>query len=498
MQVGIPQARRLRKGVAVITTTLALFTIIPLVGLAIDLSMLYLIRAKLLAATDAAVLAGARALSQGADAAAQRVNAQNAAIKFFNANWPAGYWGTTNLSFPTPVVDDTTIPNYRTVTATAYVQAPVFFLSVFGAGYSTVAVSAQAARRDALVVLVLDRSISMDRSVAGTGRTACDIMKDDATEFIKYFAQGRDMVGLVVYNSGQFTYQARTNFNTPDANGKTVSSWIAAIDCNGNTASAEALHAAYAEVLRVNSPTRANVIVFMTDGIPNGVTGDFVSYRLHPSSCDSYSRPLIGVLAQWANNALTGTTAGLMARTLTNDVTSDGFRSPENSSGCLFAASLRSDLYRVPDDVWRMPPTDVYGNALAGTYSTYSNPNPALSWFTGPADLTHVDQPRDITRASANAFDNQATVIRSNSTLKPMIYTIGLNTDPTDSDVPDEQLLMKLANDPALATAPSPGPTFYTQQQNQTRGIYVNAPDATQLRAAFDQIATHIVVRLSR
>jgi hypothetical protein len=89
-------------------------------------------------------------------------------------------------------------------------------------------------------------------------------------------------------------------------------------------------------------------------------------------------------------------------------------------------------------------------------------------------------------------------VIRNLAALKPMIYTIGLNTDPTGSDVPDEQLLMKIANDSALATAPGAGPTFYAQQLNQPRGIYVNAPDATQLQAAFDTIATHIVVRLAR
>ncbi|MFB3777922.1 MAG: VWA domain-containing protein [Bryobacteraceae bacterium] len=482
------------------TVTLALITIIPMVGLGVDLSMLYLTKAKLLAATDAAVLAGARALSQGSDAAAQRLSAQNAATKFFYANWPLGFWGTTNLNFPTPVVDDTSIPNYRTITATASVQAPVFFLAVFGGSYSTVVVSAQAARRDALVVLVLDRSSSMTRTVAGTGRTACAIMKDDAIEFVKYFAQGRDMVGLVTFNSGQFTYQARTNFNTPDGSGNTVSSLINQIVCNSNTASAEAMRAAYQELVRVNSTTRLNVIVFMTDGIPNGVTGDFVNYRLRPAYCDTNSRPLIGVLAQWFNNQPgVGTTAGLLARTQTS-VTVDGVASTENSGGCIFAGDLSNpgddQPTKVGQDISRMPPNDVYGNALAGTYSTYSNPY--VTWFGSAADLTRVDIPREITKASANALDNQATAIRSDTTLKPAIYTIGLNTDPTGGDVPDEQLLMKIANDPMLATAPGAGPTFYTQQQNQPRGIYVNAPDATQLQSAFTTIATHIVVRLSR
>jgi Flp pilus assembly protein TadG len=478
-----------RRGISVITVTLALITIIPMVGLGIDLSMLYLTKAKLLAATDAAVLAGARALSQGTDATAQRLSAQNAATKFFYANWPTGFWGTTNLSFPTPVVDDTTTPNYRTITASASVQAPVFFLSVFGGSYSTVVVSAQSARRDAMVVLVLDRSASMDRIVPSTGRYACDMMKDDAIEFVKYFAQGRDMVGLVAFNSGQYTYQARTSFNTPDGGGNTVSSLIAQIDCNSNTASAEALHAAYLELLRVGSTTRANVIVFMTDGIPNGVTGDFISYRLSP--CGTIAVPMVGVLSQWANNAPSGTTAGLMARTQTN-VTVDSTYSVENTGNCRF----RGDLTQVRNDVTRMPPTDYYGNTLAGTYSTYSNPY--VTFFGSAADLTRVDLPREITKASANAVDNQATTIRSDTILKPMIYTIGLSTDPTGSDVPDEQLLMKIANDPGLATAPGAGPTFYTQQRSQPRGIYVNAPDATQLQSAFTTIATHIVVRLSR
>ncbi len=490
MPTVLPARERSRRGISVITVTLALCVIIPLVGLGVDLSILYLIKAKLLAAADAAVLAGARALSQGADAAAQRLNAQAAAVKFFNANWPAGFWGTSNLSFPTPTVDDTTHTDYRTITATAYVDAPLYFLRVFGGNNSTVSVAAQAMRRDALVVLVLDRSSSMNRAVAGTGSTACAIMKQDAVEFVKYFAQGRDMVGLVVFSSGQYTYRARTNFDTPDASGNTVTSLINSIQCMDNTASAEALHAAYAELLRVNSATKANVIVFMTDGIPNGVTGDFIPHRISPCG-SSINSPMVGVLAQWANNDPTGTTAGLMARTATSVSSSTTF-SEENTGNCRF----RSNLNQVRYDVSRMPNIDVYGNALAGPYTTYSNPY--VSFFGSAADLTSVSLPREITKASANAADNMATTIRSDSILKPMIYTIGLNTDPTGSDAPDEQLLMKIANDPSLATAPGAGPTFYAQQLNQPRGIYVQAPDATQLQSAFMTVATHIVTRLSQ
>jgi hypothetical protein len=203
---------------------------------------------------------------------------------------------------------------------------------------------------------------------------------------------------------------------------------------------------------------------------------------------------LAGTLSQWANNAPTGNTAGLMQRNGTG-VTSPN---PEvatsvNSAGCQFVANLTD----VRNDFSRMPDTDIFANALAGTYSFY-NMNPPYNGTN--ANLNRLDLPQEITKASANALDNQATTIRTDNLLKPMIYSIGLNdSNPSaPNDVPDDLLLKKMANDPSLAQDPAPVPTFYTQQQNQARGIYVLAPDATQLAAAFQTVATHIVVRLSQ
>jgi hypothetical protein len=466
--------------------------ILPMVGLAIDLTMLYILKVKLLTALDAGMLAAARALGQGSDPSAQAANARAAAAKFFAANFPTGYWGTTNLSFPSPAIDSTSVPNYRSITGTASADAPLYFLRVFGGSTSTIRVSAQAARRDAKVILVLDRSSSMDRIVAGTGTTACEIMKRDAKEFMKYFAPGRDKLGLVVYSSASFPMNPvdpTTSFNPLSSSDPMVSA-ISAIDCKDNTNSADALHKAYDLLTMTPENTRANVIVLMTDGIPNGFTGNFIQYRISP--CGTRGTPMTGVLAQWANNESTGTTAGLMASAI-NSVSASTTASQDNTANCHFRDS--GDLARIDEDVTRMPTTDVYNNALAGTYSSYLNDD--VAFFGAPADLTHVDRPQDITRASANALDNQATVIRSNTTLKPMIYTIGLNTDPTGQDRPDEQLLMKIANDPSLATAPNSGPQMYQNQKNQPRGLYVNAPDASQLGAAFETIATHIVVRLA-
>src|ERR1700681_4529451 len=119
-----------RKGIAVILTTLSMFVIVPMVGLGIDVSTLYIVRAKLYEAADAAALAGARALSQGSDSNTQKSNAQTVATRYFNANFPSGFWGATSISLTTPAIDDVTVPNYRTVSISATVQAPLYFLRV--------------------------------------------------------------------------------------------------------------------------------------------------------------------------------------------------------------------------------------------------------------------------------------------------------------------------------------------------------------------------------
>ena len=72
--------------------------LLPMVGLAVDGSVLYLIKAKLSKAVDAAALAGARSLSVGMDINSQTDSASATARSFFYANFPNGYWNTSNLT----------------------------------------------------------------------------------------------------------------------------------------------------------------------------------------------------------------------------------------------------------------------------------------------------------------------------------------------------------------------------------------------------------------
>src|SRR5436309_13537158 len=85
-----------RRGAALAITGLALVVILPMIGLGIDGATLYLIRARLSQAADAAALAGARSLSRGSDINSQRANANSVAFKYYAANFPTGFWATTN------------------------------------------------------------------------------------------------------------------------------------------------------------------------------------------------------------------------------------------------------------------------------------------------------------------------------------------------------------------------------------------------------------------
>jgi len=483
------KAKKSQQGIAVIMTVLTMMIAVPLVGLAFDVGVLYMIRGKLYQAADAAALAGARALGQGPDSGTQTSNAQAAATKYFNANFPSGYWGTLGVNFHTPTVDSTSTPNYRSVTTTVAVTAPLYFLRMLGQNTATIAATSTAGRRDALVMIVLDRSSSMTNPFQGS--TACAIMKTDAAQFLSNFAQGRDMVGLVIFGSSAFTYAPTTSFGTPDASGNTIASLINQITCGGNTNMSEGVHQAYSKIQAVNSTTRANVIVLMTDGRPNGFTGNYSAYK--KGTCNATPN-LRGVYAQWAGGPNpTGTTAGLMLWTAPSAAYNADSVTPDAAGS---TCKMLGDLTTGYQDLSQMPPTDVYGNSTTGPYSA-NNPNSPYNNTT--VNLTRITSPQWVEVAGANALDNQGTVIRSNTTLQPAIYTIALEGN-SPGDPPDTLLLRKLANDPTMENDPdSTTRTMWAgQNPGQTRGYFVDAPDPSQLCAAFNQIATQIVVRLAK
>ena len=124
------RVRRKPNGLSLILTVMALGVILPMVGLAIDASLLYAVKAKLQAAVDAASLAGARSLNRGMDISSQADSARATAQAFFNANFPAGHLGSSNRVITVTVAEGTY--RTRTVRTDASVDAPAYFMRMLG------------------------------------------------------------------------------------------------------------------------------------------------------------------------------------------------------------------------------------------------------------------------------------------------------------------------------------------------------------------------------
>jgi hypothetical protein len=468
-----------------------------MVGLAIDVGILYVVRAQLWLAADAAAMAGARALGSATDTPTQTANAQAAANTYFNANWPSHYWKSTTPNGPNVQVIPGT--NIRSVVTTAAVNVPLYFLRVLHQNAATVAVTATATRQDAFVEVILDRSSSMNYTMP-SGGTACASMKSAAAAFVSNFTEGRDIIGLVVFSAGVFSNPPTTTFNTRDANGNTVPSLINSISCTGNTATASALSTGYRAMQNAYSggltTGRANIVVLMTDGRPNGVDANYVNY----ASASCAANQLIGNIAQWSGGPNpSGTTAGILNHTSSSPSAGDG---TIYAPGCNF----NSNATNMPTDISGIPTQDIYNNYVksnAGvSYTSYTSSNPNAPWSSQDPTLLGTygsnhgpNSPFDISAASINAADYMGKVIRTDSTLRPQIYTIAvIGTSP--GDPPDTLFLQKLANygfDTSDATARS----YANAQASQTKGYYAAAPDPSKISAAFQQVAAQIGMRLA-
>jgi Flp pilus assembly protein TadG len=515
------------RGIAVLLTALFLVGLIPVAGLAIDASVLYAVKAKLSTACDAAALAAARSLSRGLTLADQQDAAVARAQAFFAANLPAGYLLTNSPTVDVQVVES----GYRTrtVTVNGAVNAPVFFMSMLGFRSATVRAIGAASRRDVNLVLVLDHSSSMNSS------GSCQPMKDAATYFVNQFANGRDRLSVVTFGNQYYPgYGPAMSFLT-DA--PSLPSLIQQITCGSNTNSATAYSEAYKQLVNLAEPGALNVIVFFTDGLANGITATFPvrlaqdtrygfssgpsgctstgsTCTMPPSTCtwpnsnltgaaasyqQSWSRDHLGatygasspnpfwvnapdpgntykfrtgVIAQWSGFGSTGTTAGLWTNlgTAMND-TSDNIVT--SNTGCGWASNTQS----IRRDLAYIPTTDIYGNRTSCCYK-----NPA-KYSAGPYQgKIRIDKPITVGDASMNAVDDAALTARNNTDLGVVTYSIALG-DEDIAEAPDNVLLMRMANDPV-------SPTF---DNTKLPGLFVFAPDNTQLHQAFARIASEIL-----
>src|ERR1700680_430692 len=269
------QRRRLRqRGMAIVFYATMLTFVIGCVGLAVDAGTIYMIKARLSAAADAAALAAGRSVNFANDAGTAAHNAEAAANQFLTANFPTGYFNSSG----TPTVATGSVFSQETdangnpsgvldFKVTVSVTAPTYFMNVFNVHSITVAASGTASRRGLVLMLVLDQSSSMSN---GAG-SPCEAMKAAAQSFLNSFSPF-DYVGLIA-----FDYTAHL-MDSPTTNLTQVKADVGAIHCTNNTNTISALELAYRQIQTAGGtgfPLALNTIVLFTDGSPNGVSANF-------------------------------------------------------------------------------------------------------------------------------------------------------------------------------------------------------------------------------
>ena len=469
------KARTLKeRGISLIFTAMTLVFIVPMVGLAIDAGILYTVKGKLQMAVDAASLAAARALSRGNDDLTQQSNAKAEAQEYVLLNFPSGYFNVPTPTFGTNnsgISIDESVANQRSVSVTAFVTAPLYFLRWLGTNNTTVSATATAVRRDVNVVVVMDRS----GSLAASG--SCTPLKAAAVSFVSKFANGRDNLGLVTFATSsllpQGDFAIANDFQTAATSVPTI---LNSINCTGGTNTAQGLWQGYQQLVTLNQPNALNVILLFTDGYPNTFTA---TYPIKNTSSCTNKNPKTGVLAAGYVNPLTQPTTpssewGIMSyvagtQPMASDLT---VGPPGNYSGCSYSSNwtgVPSSATTVGNDIQYIPTTDFWGNSM----------NTGYQLVTMNGGHINVD-PTSVQNAGWNAADSAGLRIRQNVTIPNIrVFTIGLGNS---GGVPAD-FLERVANDPRASNFDSNYPT----------GAYFFAPTTSDISDAFAQVASAIL-----
>jgi Flp pilus assembly protein TadG len=460
-----------QQGQILIMAALCLVVLIGSVGLAIDSGLGYMVKAKLNAAVDSAAIAAARAVTQGADEAAQTASAQQAAREFFAANYPAGYLGTT------PSFNDPTITFNKgqvTVNAAATAVVPVSFMRVLNFNLLNVAAAGQTIRRDLDMAFVVDTSGSMIPSQVQ--------VRDNSELFLTKFNQTLDRMALIHFSFGAVVDDAirpvargfdRTSMNTHINN----------FNFDGFTNSAEGFWRARDQLnsIAVGDRSSLRVIVFFSDGAPNTFSSQFKFAGLDTACRNAATnRRIPGSLI--SNDTLDGAVNGLWQ--IDQQVT----RLPAdcNTSTNANPSLISPGISRLASD------------ALPAYYNAHPNPaNVNLDEFLvvggGPRAVT-TSEPSyiNVNRASRNLVEAMAAKARSEGIY---VFTLGLGfrlTEPTGPDKEPGDVVLK-----CMANTADAQPGCVAAGAGQPVGIYCHAVDANALKPCFEKLASAIL-RITR
>ena len=495
------------RGMAIYASVVILALVIPMMGLAVDVTLLYVLKARLQGAVDGAALAAGKALARGSDDTTQKNAAATAAATYVKLNYPSSYFFSNDVTIDqtlgNDVIIDESVANQRTITVKAHVIEPTLFMKWLSFNTTNINASATTVRRDVNIALVLDRSGSMTQS------GSCGPMKQAAINFMSNFAPGRDNVSIVSFATTVIVQMPiTTNYKDSTGNGTGIDPAVAinSIQCQGSTSSAAALWNAYDQLVGLNQTAALNFIVFFTDGEPTGIAANMPITNASP--CNDPNIPTVPV---GAANIPTGLPAGYVGRyipgmyatyvdgsafignasfsasansngTLPSNVISanDQIIAPF-STGCAYAANFLSTTIT---DFRGIPTTDIYGSSA--TFTGYE----AVTLANGYVDITNHSNGIPL---ATNTADDAARRIRIGAVDNyPNNYNRGLNGVIIDAigllnaNVPlpsDGVFLKRVTNDPGSNLQPN----------NYPQGLYVYANQSSDVAAAFGQIASEIL-----
>lgn len=453
---------RKQQGQVFIVVAISLVMLVAAVGLAVDSGMGYLVRAKLNAATDAAALAGARAAPAGRNKSEQIAEATSAAKKFFAANYPQKYLGSTAQLNNVKVTFDDPIPGRITVDVSADAVVPVTFMGILGFKKLDIAASAQIIRKDIDMAFVIDTS--------GSVSPVADEVRAQSAAFLKKFAPTSDRVSLIHFSSGAEVDEPIKTGRSRGFNRDRMAGTIKGFNFDGLTNSAEGMWQARNQLNRIAPGNRSSmrVIVFFSDGSPN-TFASFFKFR-NPGLCNR-----AGAIS--SNDSSTGDPYGLLDHTRQNAGASGGCAQGADITAKLTPSAL-PDWYNAHDR------DDREFRVITSTPRVVTND-------TSTPDLIYTN----INRASKNLAESIAARARAEGI---HVFTLGLglqlkqvtgaSTSPEDTG---ENLLKCMAN-----TADAPA-RCRTAGASQPAGVYCHAATAAALQPCFATLAAEIL-RLTR
>ncbi|GAB5347520.1 hypothetical protein TMRO357_00438 [Alteriqipengyuania sp. 357] len=177
---------RLRRDVAGNTLALAAAAMIPLIGIvggAVDMSRLYIIKTRLQHACDAGALAGRKAMGSG-QWSQSNYAPRRAAEKFFDANIASDAYGSRDMT-------RTFVESAGKVTGNASADVPMSLMSIFGIQQETMTVTCDAEMRlpNTDIMFVLDVTGSMNDRISGEYTKKIDSLKNSVKCFYEIVAR---------------------------------------------------------------------------------------------------------------------------------------------------------------------------------------------------------------------------------------------------------------------------------------------------------------------